>query len=110
MQFVVLLNLRRLRVTQSARTSEEGLGRTKVEVHVEANGKVVLVISDVEGDNIALLAVLFLYEGEDKATILSARIFHFKRLLATIDDALPLTVFAVSHEEVDAMSHLHFLS
>lgn len=105
--YKISLNLCCLRVAQSACSLEECLGRTKVEVHIKPYGQVILVIGDVEGDYVALLALLFFYKRKDEAAILRTTILHLKGLLASIDDALPLDGVTIRHEEVDAMPDLH---
>ena len=101
-----LLNLCRLRISQSACSGEESFGSTEVEIHVQTHGNVVFVVGDVERDDFLFFAVFFFKEGEDEASIRGGGVFDGEIFLSFIDNALPLAVSAVCHEEVDSVTLL----
>ena len=95
-----------LRVAHAVRSLEISFGATEVEVHIQADRKVILVVGNIESNDILFLSVFLFNEGEDEATVFGIGIFHFEFLLASVDDELFLTTFAVGHDESDAVAFL----
>lgn len=71
-----LLYLRRHLVAQALVACQVSLGRAEREEHIQTDGKVVLIVGDVEADEFVVLAVFTLYEREDQTTELSIAILH----------------------------------
>ena len=87
---------------------EEGFGGSEIEEEVEADGQVVLVVGDVEGDDFLLAPFLVVFhEGEDKATIDGFIIvFGFELFLSSVDECLFLYFASGGHLEMDFVSYL----
>ena len=62
---MLFLNDRRLRVSHARTARKVGLSRTKIKIHIDANGEMVLIIRDVEGDNLFLLVAVLFELGKD---------------------------------------------
>lgn len=98
-------------MAQTIGTFEVGLGRTEVEVHIEADRQVVVVIRDEESDDL-LFFVLFLllfHKREDQTTVGMLGVFHLHLFFAPVDDRLPGAALAIGHDEADAVSLLVLL-
>ena len=66
----------------------EGFGTSEIQVHIQAHGKMVLVVGDIELDNLRLLIVLHFHKGKDEAIIFASQFVEFDHLLPSIHDAL----------------------
>ena len=86
---------------------QEGFGGAEVEVHVQADGEVVVVVGDEEGDDFFLFFRLahVLYEGEDQAAVGDA-VVGFDVLDAAVYQRLLLDAAAGGHGEVYFVAHL----
>ena len=93
-------------MAQSARAGEKCLGRSEIQVHVEAHRQVVLVVCDIEGDDFLLLSLFCFKEGEDQASVFRSRVLHFESFLPTVFNHLRFALFSVSHHEFDTMPFL----
>ena len=64
----------------------------------------IVVVGDVEGDDLPLLLIVVLDEGEYKASIYDACLFHLEVLLAAVDECFELYMAAVGHIELEFLT------
>ena len=86
---------RRHRIAVAPDTLEECLGRTEIQIHVQANGKVVLIIGYEEGDDLLLLTFLVLYEREYQAAV-NGVVIRLDLLLAAVINVCSSTLRPVA--------------
>ena len=91
---------------------EEGLSGAEAQEHVEADGDVVVIVGDVEGDDFlfALLVLVVLHKGEDEAAVSGACLLHLDFFLAAIDKDLIALAAAVGHLETEALASMLSMS
>ena len=90
-----------LGVAEAGGLTEEGFGGAEAEVHVEADGDVVEVVGDVEGDDLTLFVLVVVpHRGEDKASVGDAAVVHLEFLLTAIDEDFVGDAVAVGHLKV----------
>ena len=92
-----------MRPAEAGGRGEEGFCGAETEEEVEADGEVVLVVSDVEGDYLTLFLLIsdIFHEGEDEAVVSGVGVLHLKVFLTTIDEGLFLHALAVGHREAE---------
>ena len=95
-----------LRVAHTLGFGKESLGGAEAQVHVEAHGKVVEVVGDVERDHFLFLSLLIFHEGKDEAAVFGFAFLHFKGFFAPVYQRLFFHLPAIDHGEVDFLSHL----
>ena len=94
----------RLRMTHAGSVAKEGLGRAKVEVHVEAHGKMVRIVGDVEAHNLLFFIVLALDERKYQTAVSDVGVFYLERLASAEKDALSSAIAAIGHHKVTAFA------
>ena len=88
---------------QSLAFPEICLGCAKAEEEVEADGDVVVVVGDIEGDNLLFLPCGIFYKREDKAAMLLAGGLHAECFASAIDERDVLHLMTVGHREVQLL-------
>ena len=85
---------------------EERFGRSKAKVEVEADGDMVLVVGDVEGDDVLLFLLLLFDEGEDEAAVGGVCAVHLEFLAPPEDKGFILDPATICHQEMEALPFL----
>ena len=91
-------------MSQTSCILEERLRRTKMEIHVQADGQVILVIGDVKGNDLLLLS-LGIFDKREHETAVCLFIAGLDFLDAPINQRLLLNLLSRTHGEEDFIAH-----